>query len=88
MTMFAVMRHFASPVTQPPEQGVEDVNRELGVDWICSYVAEDGTESVSIYEAPNAELLRQHGLFVGLPVHQVIPVRHVLPDLVQRNPRL
>ena len=83
MTMFAVIRRFAAAgATGASEQGVEDVNRELGVNWVCSYVAEDGSESVAIYEAPDAELLRQHGLFVGLPVDQVIPVQQVIPEFV------
>lgn len=44
-----------------------EVNRELGLSWIRSYESDDGSQTFSVYEAPNADILLEHATRLGIP---------------------
>ena len=47
---------------------------QLGMQWIRSHVTADGKHSFCEFEAPSAEVCRQHAMNAGLPVDDVFPV--------------
>ena len=47
---------------------------ELGMQWIRSHVTADGKQSFCEFEAPSAEVCREHADLAGLPVDDVIPL--------------
>lgn len=47
---------------------------ELGMQWIRSHVTADGQHSFCEFEAPSAEVCREHADLAGLPVDDVIPL--------------
>jgi hypothetical protein len=82
--LYVVRHHFKAPIDENDESARQmlEVNREFGVDWVRSYYSHDGAHSVCVYEAPSAEVLREHALCLGLPVEEVLPVVEVLPPRV------
>ena len=81
MGLYVVRHHMKAPIeeSEASSRQLLEVNREFGVDWIRSYYASDGTNAVCVYEAPSAEVLREHALCLGMPVEEVLPVVEVLP---------
>jgi hypothetical protein len=77
MTRFLVTR------TLPPlsAEQLEEVKKnvvsacdQLGMNWIGSYITADGKHSFCEFDAPNAELCREHASKAGLPVDDVVPI--------------
>ena len=81
MSLYLVRHHFKKPIEESEESARQllEVNREFGVDWIRSYFANFGAAAVCVYEAPSAEVLREHALCLGMPVEEVLAVVEVLP---------
>ena len=54
------------------------VLRDLGpsIQWVHSYVTDD--KIYCVYNAPNAELVREHARLGGFPADQVSSVRRVI----------
>jgi len=77
------MPRFMVTRTLPPltTEQLEGVGRsvvsecdKLGMQWIRSHVTADGKHSFCEFEAPSAELCREHARRAGLPVDEVIPL--------------
>jgi hypothetical protein len=47
---------------------------QLEMQWIRSHVTADGKHSFCEFEAPSAEVCREHAELAGLPVDDVIPL--------------
>ena len=47
---------------------------QMGMQWIRSHVTADGKQSFCEFEAPSAEVCREHAQKAGLPVDDVIPI--------------
>jgi microsomal dipeptidase-like Zn-dependent dipeptidase len=45
---------------------------QLGMQWIRSHITTDGKHSFCEFEAPNADVCREHARLAGLPVDDVI----------------
>ena len=64
-----------------PEQ-LEQVGKKVvaacdeiqGMTWIRSHLTTDGKHSFCEFEAPSADLCREHAASAGLPVDDVIPL--------------
>jgi hypothetical protein len=54
--------------------GIVARNAELGVTWLCSYVAEDGRTSFCLCEAPSPEAIRRAAGRSQWPVDGLIQV--------------
>ena len=84
MGLYVVRHHLKEPIeeTEASTRQLLEVNREFGVDWIRSYSVQGGAETLCVYEAPSAEVLREHALCLGIPVEEVLPVVEVLPPRI------
>ena len=84
MGLYVIRHHLKEPIepTEVSTRQLLEVNREFGVDWIRSYHADGGTDTLCVYEAPSAEVLREHALCLGMPVEEVLPVVEVLPPRI------
>lgn len=59
--------------------GVVDRNADLGVTWLHSYVTDDKSRSVCVYDGPTPESIRQAAERNGLPVDRIVRVRVLDP---------
>lgn len=78
------MPHYIVTRTLPPlsSDQLQQIGRkvvsvcdELGnVRWVRSHLTADGKHSFCEFEAPDADILREHARRAGLPVDEVIPI--------------
>jgi hypothetical protein len=77
MSIYMCERSFAEPIT--PEQfgaagqALAPCLSARNIRWISSHFAADGQHSVCVFEAPDAELLREANHAAGLPFDRVWP---------------
>ena len=86
MARFIVERTFPKglmvPITDAGAAGcakIIDVNAELGVTWVHSYVSPDKTKTYCVYDAPSPEAIRQAARRNDLPVDSIMQVSALDP---------
>ena len=82
MALFLIERNFAEQlnVTDEDAAGVKRINAEVGVNWLYSFLSADKKKTYCLYEAPNAELIREAARRSNLPADVVIPVSELRAD--------
>ena len=55
-------------------RSVIDVNGDLGVTWVHSYVSKDHAKTFCVYDGPSAEAIRKAAERNGLPVDNISEV--------------
>jgi hypothetical protein len=76
MPRFIIERNFAEHL-EPTRDGVvaiTEVNSDVGVQWLFSFLSADKKKTYCLYEAPNAEAIREASRRLNLPVDVIIEV--------------
>ncbi len=76
MPVFLVERNFAEQLNVTPADaaGVNQINKELGVEWLISFLSADKKKTYCLYEASTVEEIREAAERAGLPADVVIEV--------------
>ena len=76
MPMFLIERNFAEEllVDKAAADHIVEVNTDMGVNWLFSFLSADKKKTYCLYEAPNAELIRENAKRLGLPADVVVEV--------------
>ncbi len=76
MPLYLIERNFAEKLEVSPEAGavVKQVNAEVGVNWLFSFLSADKKKTYCLYEAANPELIREAARRNNLPADVIIPV--------------
>ena len=77
MALFMIERTFAEAIGEDsPEEGAKlaEVNTELGVEWVQTFLTADRTRTYCLYESPTADLMREHASRLGFPLDSIIQV--------------
>lgn len=79
MPVFLIERNFAEKLQVTPEiaAALREVNSDAGVEWLISFLSADKKKTYCLYEAPNAEAIREAAREAGLPADSVIEVSEV-----------
>lgn len=82
MALFVIERQFAEQLEMTPEAArlVGQVNGEVGVHWLFSFLSADKKKTYCLYEAPNVEAIREAARLAGLPADVVVEVSQVRPE--------
>lgn len=82
MPLFLIERNFAKEleVTNDGAAAIKQVNAEVGVNWLYSFLSADKKKTYCLYEAPSAELIREAARRSNLPADVVIPVSELRAD--------
>lgn len=82
MAMFVVERNFAEQMqlTNDAARLVAEINGEVGVHWLFSFLSADKKKTYCLYEAPNAEAIREAARRAHLPADVVIEVTELRPE--------
>ena len=82
MTVFLVERCFAEQlnVTSDGAKTISQVNADVGVQWLISFLSADKKKTYCLYEAPNAEAIREAARRNGIPADHIIEVGELTPD--------
>jgi hypothetical protein len=81
MPVFLIERNFADELTVSAEDaaGVKKINEDVGVQWLISFLSADKKKTYCLYEASNAEAIREAADRAGLPADVIIEVGELTP---------
>ena len=76
MPLFLIERNFAAAVEADPETmaTIKQVNDEIGIQWLFSFLSADKRKTYCLYEAPNPEAIRAAALRLGVPADTIVEV--------------
>ena len=76
MPVFLIERNFAEKLEVTPEgaASINRVNDEVGVKWLISFLSADKKKTYCLYEASNAEALREAAERNGVPADFIVEV--------------
>jgi hypothetical protein len=71
-----IERTFADLVPTDPEARatVKQVNDEIGIQWLFSFLSTDKRKTYCLYEAPSAEAIRAAAKRLGVPADTIVEV--------------
>ena len=81
MPLFLIERSFADQldVDKGTVREVSEINADVGVHWLFSFLSADKKKTYCLYEASNAEAIREAARRAGLPVDVVVEVSEINP---------
>ncbi len=76
MPLFLIERNFAQEVMLDNSdlQNIKQINDEVGIEWLFSFLSADRRKTYCLYEAPNAEAIRLAARRLDIPADVIIPV--------------
>ncbi len=81
MGLFVIERNFMEELDPDAldNEGIKSVNDDVGVKWVLSFLSADKRKTYCLYEAPNAEAIREAAARLGIPADEVIEVDGIGP---------
>jgi hypothetical protein len=76
MPRFIIERNFAEQLA-PTRDGtatIIQVNADVGVHWLFSFLSADKKKTYCLYEAPSAEAIREAARRLNLPADEIIEI--------------
>ena len=83
MPLFVIERNFADQL-QLDQEGVEVTeayNADSNLRWLFSFLSADKKKTYCLYEAPDADALRQQADDLGLPADSIVEVSELNPAM-------
>ena len=82
MALFVIERNYAEQLelTSDAARLVTEVNSDVGVHWLFSFLSADKKKTYCLYEAPNADTIREAARRAHLPADVVIEVTELRPE--------
>lgn len=83
MAMFVIERNFAEQLnlTSNAARLVTEINGDVGVHWLFSFLSADKRKTYCLYEAPNAEAIREAAVRANLPADVIVEVTELRPEM-------
>ena len=74
MPLFLIERNFAEQLNATPDAAaaVKQVNTEVGVEWLFSFLSADKRKTYCLYQAPNADSIREAARKLNIPADVII----------------
>ncbi|WP_200833185.1 DUF4242 domain-containing protein [Ruegeria sp. AU67] len=60
---------------------IKEINDEVGVEWIFSFLSADKRKTYCLYEAPDEESLRKAAERLNIPADVITPVDQIDPGI-------
>ena len=86
MALFLIERNYAEQL-HLDEQGVAevvDINEDVGVNWLFSFLSADRRKTYCLYEATDPEAIREAARRAKVPADLIIEVSEVRPEAYLR----
>ena len=82
MPLFLIERAFAELVPTDPEAfaTVKEVNDEIGIQWLFSFLSADKRKTYCLYVAPSAARIRAAAERLGIPADTIVEVDGIGPQ--------
>jgi hypothetical protein len=83
MPRFIIERHYADrlEVTKEAAANIQRINDDVGVKWVFSFLSADKRKTYCLYEAPNAEAIREAAKRANIPADRIIEVDEINPAM-------
>ena len=83
MPLFLIERNFAEQleVSRDDVLQVTQVNADVGIQWLFSFLSADKKKTYCLYEAPNAEAIREAARRANLPADVIVEVSELRPEM-------
>jgi hypothetical protein len=81
MPLYLIERKFADQLQLSPDDlgKIEDVNNELNVKWLYSFLTADKRKTYCLYQASSPDLIREAASRLQLPADAILEVSQVTP---------
>ena len=81
MALFLIERTFAEEVDLSSDDVklIEEINADVGVQWMFSFLSADRHRTYCLYEAPSPEAISESAKLAGVPVDSIIEVSRLVP---------
>jgi uncharacterized protein DUF4242 len=81
MALFLIERNFAEQleVSKESADAIKLINRDVGVNWLFSFLSADKKKTYCLYEGPSAEAVREAARRANIPADVVIEVSQINP---------
>ena len=81
MPLYVIERTFADQLelTSHDLRLIEDVNEDVGVSWLFSFLSADRHRSYCLYEAPSPDAIVEAARRANVPVDSVVEVSRFVP---------
>ena len=83
MPMFLIERNFAEQLEMDSATAaqIKEVNTDMGVNWLFSFLSADKKKTYCLYEAPSADVIRASAARLNMPADVVIEVSDLKPEM-------
>lgn len=83
MPLFLIERNFAEQleVNREGVAEVTQVNMDVGIQWLFSFLSADKKKTYCLYEAPNAAAIQEAAQRLHIPADVIIEVGEVRPEM-------
>ena len=81
MPLFLIERNFVEKLQADSDSigRTLDVNKEVGVHWLFSFLSADKRKTYCLYEAPSKEAIREAARRLDMPADAIIEVSELNP---------
>jgi hypothetical protein len=82
MPLFLIERNFAEDLMldEASVGQVKQINDEIGIQWLYSFLSDDKRKTYCLYEAPSSDAIRAAALRLGIPADVIIEVSQLRPE--------
>lgn len=82
MALFVIERNFAEQLelTSDAARLVSEINADVGVHWLFSFLSADKKKTYCLYEAPNPGALREAARRANIPADAIVEVTELRPE--------
>ncbi len=83
MPLFLIERNFAEQLEMNQEIAgqISEVNTDMGMQWLFSFLSADKKKTYCLYEAPSAEAVRESASRLNIPADVVVEVSNLNPAM-------
>jgi hypothetical protein len=83
MPLFLIERNFAEQleVTRDGVVQVVQVNADVGIQWLFSFLSADKKKTYCLYEAPSTEAIREAARRLNVPADVIVEVGELRPEM-------
>ena len=83
MPLFLIERNFAEQLEVERDDVVQvtQVNADVGIQWLFSFLSADKKKTYCLYEAPSAEAIREAARRLNVPADVIVEVGELRPEM-------
>lgn len=85
MALFLIERNWAEQLEITPEAAatVKEINDDVGVRWVYSFLTGDKKKTYCLYEAISVEAIREAARRANIPADVIVEVDQLRPEMYE-----